>query len=143
MFTCLKTDSYRLPSGSKRYRHESTSLLDEIPASWRSETAYSESRMRLMAYARQGLNSRKWFRDRSWRSTISGPLSHQSNARKLPRKTQTQCGCETRWVPEAKTEKLYRSLETMPRSDTTDPLHESRSARWQQGETTANDSEAM
>lgn len=143
MFTYLKTDSYRLPSGSKRYRHESTSSLDEIPASWRSEIAYFKSRMRLMAYAGQGLNSRKRFRDRSWRSTIRGPLSHQSNARKLPRKTQTQCGCETRWVPEAKTEKLSGTLETMPRSDTTDPLHASRSVRWQQGESTANDSEAM
>ena len=119
MFTCLTTDSYRLPSGSKRYRPENTSSLDEFPASWRSETAYSKSKMRLIAYARQGLNSRKRFRDRSWRSIISGPLSHQSNARKLPRKTQTQCGYEIRWGPKAKTENPSETSETMPRSGTT------------------------
>lgn len=119
MFTCLTTDSYRLPSGSKRYRPENTSSLDEFPASWRSETAYSKSKMRLIAYARQGLNSRKRFRDRSWRSIISGPLSHQSNARKLPRKTQMQCGYEIRWGPKAKTENPSGTSETMPRSGTT------------------------
>lgn len=78
VFTCLTTDSYRLTNGSKRYRPEDASSLDEFPASWRSETAYSKSRMRLMAYARQGLNSRIRFRDRSWRNIISGPLSHQA-----------------------------------------------------------------
>lgn len=119
VFTCLTTDPYRLSSGSKRYRPENTSSLDEFPASWRSETAYSKSKMRLMAYARQGLNSRKRFRDRSWRSIISGPLSHQSNARKLPRKTQTQCGYEIRWGPKAKTENPSGTSETMPRSGTT------------------------
>ena len=119
VFTCLTTDPYRIPSGSKRYRTVNTSSLDEIPASWRSETAYSKSKMRLMAYARQGLNSRKRFRDCSCRSIISGPLSHHSNARKLPRKTQTQCGYEIRWGPKAETENPFGTSETMPRSGTT------------------------
>lgn len=86
VFTCLTTDPYRIPSGSKRYRTVNTSSLDEIPASWRSKTAYSKSRMRLMAYARQGLNSRIRFRDRSWRSIISGPLSHQAILESFPAK---------------------------------------------------------
>ena len=34
VFTCLTTDPYRIPSGSKRYRTVNTSSLDEIPASW-------------------------------------------------------------------------------------------------------------
>ena len=85
VFTCLTTDPYRIPGGSKRYRTVNTSSLDEIPASWRSKNAYSKSRMRLMAYARQGLNSRIRFRDRSWRSIHQRPFKSPSNSRKLPR----------------------------------------------------------
>lgn len=86
VFTCLTTDSYRLPSGSRRYQPENASSLDEFPASWRSETAYSKSRIRLMAYARLGINSRIRFRDRSWRNIISGPLSHQAILESFPAK---------------------------------------------------------
>ncbi len=86
LFTYFTIHSGRFCSDSKIYRTVNTSSLDEIPASWRSKTAYSKSRMRLMAYARQGLNSRIRFRDRSWRSIISGPLSHQAILESFPAK---------------------------------------------------------